>query len=72
MSSLKWDRPKFQTEGRETENVRGYGDAVPAGRRKRRRPKRRKTMLSDGTTVDGALSSADVMALESEREDGEG
>ena len=27
-------------------------------------------MLSDGTTVDGALSSADVMALEAEREDG--
>jgi len=63
MSKLNWDRPKYRTEGRETEDARGFVDRVP-GRRRRSRPKRRKTMLSDGTLVDGALSSEQVAELE--------
>lgn len=69
MAGLKWNRPKYRTEGKATEHHRGYGDHVP-GRPGRRQAKRsRKTVLSDGTVVDGALTYVEVLALEAERED---
>lgn len=66
MTRLKWDRPADRIRGRDTEDIRGRDDAPTRRRRRRRRAKPRKTMLSDGTVVDGALSAEEVAALERE------
>lgn len=63
MSRLKWDRPRYRTEGKQLEDVHGATDP-PSTRKRRRRKKVRKTMLSDGTVVDGVLSSEEVAAAE--------
>ncbi len=61
---MKWDRPRYRLEGKQTEDARG-ADQHPGPRsRRRRRKKVRKTMLSDGSVVDGALTSEEVEAAE--------
>lgn len=65
MSRLKWDRPRYRIEGKQTEDVAGYGE-VRGKKRRRQRKRVKATMLSDGTVVPRVLSQEEVAEMEAE------